>query len=40
MLIRNLPWDGVVSVRGSDAGALPSAAPTAPATSPAGKPGH
>ena len=45
IVIRNLPWDGVVSLRGSDAGPLPSAAPRAARTTatgapPAAKPGH
>jgi hypothetical protein len=35
--IRNLPWDGVVSVRGSDGGPLPNATPSA---TPSAKPGH
>ena len=41
ILIRNLPWDGVVSVRGSDAGPLPSTTPPAASgAKPAAKPGH
>jgi hypothetical protein len=39
MVINSLPWDGVISVRGSDAGALPKS-PTATPPAPAGKTRH
>jgi len=46
-VISNLPWDGVISVRGADAGPLPTAAPPPGAKPPAAskpqtpaKPGH
>jgi len=39
IVIHSLPWDGVVSVRGSDGGALPSATPAPSKGSPT-KAGH
>jgi len=40
LVIRPLPWDGVVSVRGSDAGALPTVPPPAGAKTPQPKSGR
>jgi len=40
LVVRGMPWDGVLSVRGADGGALPSGPATPPAASPPAKPGH